>query len=152
MTNQPKVVKWYIKVLWALGIPAAVALSIVLWWLVNPAEVVTYSNYELRISNNAVYEPGDTVVVKSTGQFCNNGVETRVERRLENAFGGIVLPPVFFFEPESPICVDENTFRFEIPGDIPPGEWRLTLVTTYKPNPVRTVETTTSTNVFEVQE
>jgi hypothetical protein len=151
MTEQPKVVKWYIKALWALGIPLTVVLSIILWWLLSPAQPVTYSNYKLVVSDEKTYSPGDTVTVRSTGTYCNQGVETRVERRLENEFGGLVLPPVFFFAPKDPVCIDNTTFRFEIPGDIPSGPWRLTIVTSYKPNPVITVEETNSTNIFEVQ-
>lgn len=149
--SESKVVKWYVRLLWSIGIPVTIIISVLLYWLIAPSTDVTYSSDYSLSTEYSTYKAGDRVLVVSKGKYCNSGVETRVERRMENNIGGIILPPVFFFEPQDPVCISNNTFQFQIPGDIPPGLWKLTLVTTYKANPVRAVEAVSSTNFFEVK-
>lgn len=149
--EHPKAVKWYIKLLWAVGIPLTIITAVLLWWMINPSQDISYSAGYTMKTTAEKYMPGDTVTVVSTGTFCNAGVDNYVERKIENAYGGVVLPPVFFFQPEKPTCVDNNTFKFVIPADIPHGHWKLSITNAYKPNPVRTVTISVSSNFFEVE-
>jgi hypothetical protein len=83
-------------------------------------------------------------------EFCNQGVATRVTRLVSNQYGSVELPVLTFEAPTEPICISPSVALVQIPDEVPPGIWHITITTTYEPNPIRKIDVTFETPDFEV--
>jgi hypothetical protein len=140
---------FYFKFLWAAGASLAVVCLVLLFWLIFPQPQVSYTGAGMR-TTETIYNVGDPVTVIDDGTFCNGGVETVIERRVESAIGGTVLNPIYFFAPEQLVCIDNNSFVVSLPTEIPKGQWHIAIYTTYKANPVRSLTIERRSNTFTV--
>lgn len=132
---------------WALAF-AAVVLTISLWWLLAPADQFRYDAGP-STTDATTYEPGDLVVMTIPG-FCNDGVATTVTRKLVGPYGALVLSPIEFFAPAEPTCAAPFTAGVLIPAEVPPGEWRITMETSWQANPMRAVSASVTSTAFAV--
>jgi hypothetical protein len=141
--------QWYVKFIWTAGVVLGATCLVLLYWLIFPAQGLTFSDDSLTTSKK-VYTIGENVAVTGGGEFCNNGVETTVERRVESRVGGEILNPLYFFRPSEPYCAPSGNFVVTLPGEIPVGTWHIAIYTTYKANPVRSVTIVRETNEFVI--
>jgi len=56
------------------------------------------------------------------------------------------------FKPIRPVGAEHGVTPIQIPGTLPPGTYRLRVVITFKPNPIRTIDYTFETDKFKVLE
>jgi len=123
-------------------------IMLVLYWMLWPYQDVWYADGDVTIDRGAYYQ--SQWVTVTAPEFCNTGVDTINTRSIGNEYGALILLPIVFYAPAEKVCFNPNSVTVEIPDDVPPGTWHLEFTTSYKPNPIRTVEVTITTPNFEV--
>lgn len=105
------------------------------WSSLAPDDSVRISAEEAVLTGPAVVPMGGTISWERAW-FCNDGVPTHTERvafRSADAskdLAGYSLPAVSFY-PEKATCVRPLPTRIVLPNYLPPGEYRLRLVTSW---------------------
>ncbi len=130
----------------AMLIATAILVAVSLYFSIRPYNYLTFGDYYVNAES---YRPGEFVTV-TVSEFCTNGIKNTNERWLDNATGGVALPPLRFNGTGEPICIKDLQFKVQIPMETTPGQYRLEFITRYQPNPIRTVSVTTYTPYFQV--
>jgi hypothetical protein len=125
-----------IKFAWIFGLALAILSVIALFFLLRPYNLVSEGRVEVLPAPGEESVPGGVVTLR-TLDFCNYGTATTIRRFLVNDIGGIELSPLFFNAPAEPVCFDQVETLIFIPREVPPGEWRIKVITSYRPNAIR---------------
>jgi len=143
----------------ALALTGAI-LALLLFWLLRPYDLVTFKG-DPGVATPQVVEQGGVVTV-TREEFCNNGTDIAVHRWADrydsdgNVTASFDLGIVEFYNlTGEPVCFSPSSAGITLPNFVvgpngSRGVFRLRLVTTYKPNPIRTVEITTTSTPFTV--
>ncbi len=154
--DHPACVRWVVA---GLAVAFA-AIGLMLFWLLYPYDLVTFKG-DPGLATPDVVEQGGIVTV-TRDEFCNNGTDTAVHRWADrydadgNVTASFDLGVVEFYNPTGePVCFAPSSAGLTLPNFVigpngAPGVFRLRLVTTYKPNPIRTVEVVTTSTPFRV--
>ena len=136
------------------------AIGLMLFWLLYPYDLVTFRG-DPGLATPKVVEQGGVVTV-TRDEFCNNGTDISVHRWADrydsdgNVTASFDLGIVEFYNlTGEPVCFSPSSAGITLPNFVvgpngSSGVFRLRLVTTYKPNPIRTVEITTTSTPFTV--
>jgi len=157
--NLPRLESIFVRGLMICGLVGAAVLTVVLYWLVRPYDLLTVSGDAALVDPPAggTYAPGDTVSWVRNGDICNYGTGTQYSHRwIEYRTSGlsIQIAETEFPQPpgELPVCITDNVTQFVIPPDaVRDGEWRFRTEITYSPNPVRDVTLTTYSPWFTIE-
>jgi hypothetical protein len=125
---------------------SAILVTVGLFFSLKPYNDLTFGDYYV---DNEMYQAGDFVTV-TVSEFCTSGIANTNERWLDNATGGVALPPLRFNGAGEPVCLKDLQFKVQIPNETVPGQYRFEFNTRYQPNPIRTVTVKTYTPYFYV--
>ena len=147
--NLARLESLFVRGLMVCGIVGAVALAVVLYWLVRPYDLLHVEGEPVLVNVPAdgTYAPGD-MVEWSRPLICNYGTGLQSNLRwIEYRTSGVSIQTAAtqFPQPagELPVCVADNITRYVIPADaVRAGEWRFRTEISYDPNPSRTVTLT----------
>ena len=146
--------------MYTLLLVLVVGWALVTYWSLRPYDNVTFTAFQ---TDRAAYVQGDIVTMTDT--FCWDGTPFTATREFQGKVTSIGAGYVRFAEWPAPgvsKSVDKfrwslnncagSTVKIEIPAALPPGEWSVRYIVTYKPagNPVRTVTLPNTSNTFTV--
>lgn len=127
---------------------ARLAAGIILAIGVLTFGAAVWPHNEVRVSGEAVLLSPPTIGVGETvtftrAEFCNDGVDTTVSRWADYYIDGervasFSLPPVQFFTRGEPVCFRPSSSEVVLPNYVPPGHYRLRLVTSWEPGGLAT--------------
>jgi hypothetical protein len=119
----------------AIAVVSVTFGAAVAWSALAPDDSVRISTEEAVLTGPAVVGPGGAVSWERAW-FCNDGVTTRTERTAVRSAdegqeqAGFELPAVSF-HPDGASCVRPLKTNIILPNYLPPGEYRLRLVTSW---------------------
>lgn len=125
-------------------ITAFVLILLVGYWVLWPYKILTDYSSNVSVSTNTL-RPGDPVIIKI--HACKHyDLPELISRELVDGFV-YTLPSVQMFYPVG--CHEMNIW-VPIPFNTPPGVYRISMTSEFKPNPLRSVYYPWHTNQFEV--
>ena len=144
--------------LYAMLVALIAVFSLMIFWLVWPYNDVypTGSLTGSIVGEPSIERAGD-ITVKFDG-FCDNSRNVVVTRWADlygvgddssEIVAAYSLPPIeFYVDQES--CQSPVVSVITIPNYVPPGTYRLRIITTYRANPIRNIDMTTYTEPFTI--
>lgn len=138
-THYSKPKKIFIAVVAVAILALGVLFGLIIFWKVAPNDGVRYEEGSVIDFEKDTYRAGEFATFRTTGTFCNDGYDVIVKRKLASPLGFLEVQTIGFFAPEQPFCITDAPATIKIPDDLPPGEWRLILVTEFRPYPARII-------------
>ena len=118
------------------------------WTFLQPSEVFRVKDNTIRVVPESV-RPHDEVTLSLS--FCKLiSVDGEVQRSFVSRSVEILTPAIK--EDIGKTCVDNIQSKVLVPGQSPPGEYRIKYRAKYKINPIKTVEETYYSEPFVVTE
>lgn len=145
--------KWAIRTAMVLGTVLMVACVVIIYWLVKPYSYVEATQPKVV---DGPFKPGGPAYLQYESFCINEPVAITVQRSSINQTTGRILHFLSYEFPADSVQVkcfeDLITTPVPLPPELLPGKYQLEVKITYKPNPVRSVTETFTSDVFEVIE